>query len=252
MLGLLKAQSGSVRVFGLDPVRDPVGVLSRIGYLSEDRDLPDWMRLRELLAYTKAFYPRWDTHYADELRRAFELPLESKVRQLSQGQRARAGLLLALAHRPELLVLDEPSTGLDPVVRRDILGAIIRTIAEEGRTVLFSSHLLEEVERVADFVGMLEGGRIQFQGPLDSIREQHRRVVVRFDQPQREMPMLEGMVNLRGSGHEWAGLYHGRLEDLELSLRGAKVVEQAEATLDEIFVARVARRQATAHGEVRK
>jgi ABC-2 type transport system ATP-binding protein len=135
VLGLFRAQAGTVRVFGLDPVRDPVGMLSRVGYLSEDRDLPDWMRVGELLVYLRAFYPDWDDAYAGALREQFELDSGARIKGLSQGQRARVGLLAALAYRPELLVLDEPSTGLDPVVRRDILGAIVRTIADEGRTV---------------------------------------------------------------------------------------------------------------------
>ncbi len=166
VLGLLGAESGSVRVFGLDPVADPVGVLSRIGYLSEEHDLPGWMRVDELMRYSRAFYPAWDDGYAGELRRTFGLDPAAKVRNLSKGQKARAGLLVALAYRPELLVLDEPSTGLDPIVRRDILGAIIRTIADEGRTVLFSSHLLDEVEQVADHVTMIAAGGIAGDWPL--------------------------------------------------------------------------------------
>src|SRR4051812_39239540 len=138
ILGLLRAESGSVRVFGRDPVADPVGVLSRIGYLSEENDLPDWMTIDELIRYSRAFYPTWDDAYAEELRRSFALDAAARIKTLSKGQKARAGLIAALAHRPELLVLDEPSSGLDPIVRRDILGAVIRTIAGEGRTVLFS------------------------------------------------------------------------------------------------------------------
>jgi ABC-2 type transport system ATP-binding protein len=174
VLGLLRAQGGSVRVFGLDPVADPVGVLSRIGYLSEDNDLPGWMRVNELMRYTRAFYPGWDDGYAEDLWRAFELDPTATVGKLSRGQRARTGLLLALAHRPELLVLDEPSSGLDPIVRKDILGAIIRTIAHEGRTVLFSSHLLDEVEEVAQHVTMIDRGRIVLSGPLDALKDSHR------------------------------------------------------------------------------
>ena len=174
ILGLLRAERGSVRVFGLDPVADPVGVLSRIGYLSEENDLPGWMRVDELIRYTRAFYPKWDDAYAEELRRAFALDAAAKIKDLSRGQRARAGLLIALAHRPELLVLDEPSSGLDPIVRRDILGAVIRTIADEGRTVLFSSHLLEEVEQVADHVTMISDGEIVLSAPLSDIKESHR------------------------------------------------------------------------------
>jgi ABC-2 type transport system ATP-binding protein len=174
ILGLLRAQSGSVRVFGLDPVADPVGVLSRIGYLSEERDLPGWMRVDELIRYTRAFYPGWEDAYAEELLQAFALDAAATIGDLSKGEKARVGLLIALAYRPELLVLDEPSTGLDPVVRRDILDAIVRTIADEGRTVLFSSHLLDEVERVADHVTMISHGRVVLSAPLAAIRESHR------------------------------------------------------------------------------
>ena len=173
VIGLLKAQSGSVRVFGLDPVADPVGVLSRVGYLSEDNDLPGWMTLAELLRYSRAFYPTWDDGYAGELCAAFSLEPAAKIKTLSKGQKARAGLVTALAYRPELLVLDEPSSGLDPIVRRDILGAVIRTIADEGRTVLFSSHLLDEVEAVADHVTMIAQGRILMSEPLADIRGSH-------------------------------------------------------------------------------
>src|SRR5947208_2633680 len=165
---------GSVRVFGLDPVADPVAVLSRIGYLSEENDLPGWMRVDELIRYTSAFYPKWEDDYAEELRRTFALDAAAKIKDLSKGQKARAGLLIALAHRPELLVRDEPSSGRDPLLRGDISGAVIRTIADEGRTVLFSSHLLDEVEEVADHVTMIASGRIVLSAPLADIKESHR------------------------------------------------------------------------------
>ena len=173
ILGLLRAEAGVVHVFGLEPVADPVAVLSRIGYLSEENDLPGWMRVDELIRYSRAFYPGWDDAYAEELRGTFGLDPSAKVKTLSKGQRARMGLLLALAYRPELLVLDEPSSGLDPIVRRDILEAIIRTIAHEGRTVLFSSHLLDEVERVADQVTMIADGRIVVSAPLEQLKAAH-------------------------------------------------------------------------------
>lgn len=174
VLGLLRAESGSVRVFGLDPVADPVAVLSRIGYLSEENDLPGWMRVDELIRYSRAFYPSWDDTYAEDLRRTFALDASPTVKTLSKGQKARLGLLVALAYRPELLVLDEPSSGLDPIVRRDIVGAVIRTIADEGRTVLFSSHLLDEVEEVADHVTLIDRGRILVSDALNAVKESHR------------------------------------------------------------------------------
>lgn len=137
LLGLWRAESGTVRVFGKDPVTDPVSVLGRIGYLSEQPDLPGWMRVKDLLRYTQAFYPRWDATYAEQLREQFGLDPGARIRTLSKGQHARLGLIAAEAHRPDLLILDEPSSGLDPMVRRDILEAIIRTVTDEGRTVIF-------------------------------------------------------------------------------------------------------------------
>lgn len=189
ILGLLRADSGAVRVFGLDPVTDPVGVLSRIGYLSEENDLPGWMSVHDLLRYTQAFYPKWDERYAEELRQTFALDTAARIATLSKGQKARAGLLLALAHRPELLVLDEPSSGLDPIVRRDILNAVIRTVADEGRTVLFSSHLLDEVEEVADHVTMIDRGRVVLSAPLQEIRQAHR--------VQERVPSLDEIFHRR-------------------------------------------------------
>jgi ABC-2 type transport system ATP-binding protein len=240
VLGLLRAESGSVRVFGLDPVTNPVGVLGRIGYLSEDRDLPNWMRVGELMRYTQAFFPHWDAAYAEQLREAFDPDPNQKVKTLSRGQRARAGLLMALAHRPDLLVLDEPSSGLDPVVRRDILAAIIRTIADEGRTVLFSSHLLDEVERVADRVAMIHEGRVVLTASMDEIKDTHRRLTLRFTGPRDRPPQLVGALSCTGNGVEWTYTCHGESEQLKLAALAAEatVVEDAALTLDEIFVAR--------------
>jgi ABC-2 type transport system ATP-binding protein len=240
LLGLFKATHGSVRVFGLDPVRDPVGVLGRIGYLSEDRDLPDWMTVAQLIRYNQAFYPAWDERFADQLRDQFELDPQQQIKRLSRGQRARAGLLIALAHRPDLLILDEPSSGLDPVVRNDILAAIIRTVADEGRTVLFSSHLLDEVERVADRVTLLHKGRVTLSAPLHEILQNHRRLVLRFEAPQTARPELPGMLSSQGEGREWTVLCNGGLEELRIAAAhaGAQVVEEETPTLDEIFLAR--------------
>lgn len=243
ILGLLKAESGTVRVFGLDPVQNPVGTLGRIGYLSEDRDLPDWMSVRELMRYTQAFFPTWDEAYGEQLREMFDLDPKAKIKTLSRGQRARAGLLIALAHRPELLVLDEPSSGLDPVVRRDILGAIIRTIADEGRTVLFSSHLLDEVERVADAVTIIHKGRLILASSMDEIKETHRRVTLRFGRPVEKPPALVGALSSMGQGAEWTYICNGASPQLRRAAEaiGATVVDDTALSLDEIFVSHVAK-----------
>jgi ABC-2 type transport system ATP-binding protein len=239
LLGLWRAETGSVRLFGLDPVSHPVAVLGRIGYLSEEPDLPGWMRVGELLRYTQAFYPRWDAAYAEHLCGRFALDADARVTTLSKGQRARLGLIAAEAHRPDLLILDEPSSGLDPIVRRDILEAIIRTVTDEGRTVLFSSHLLDEVERVSDHLAMLHRGVVRFCAPLEDIKARHRRVSLQFERPLVRPPHVNGAIGVAGSGREWtvicdAGRVHAGAMAQSL---GAALVDDTVASLDEIFVA---------------
>jgi ABC-2 type transport system ATP-binding protein len=243
ILGLLRAETGGVKVFGQDPVGDPVGVLGRIGYLSEQPDLPGWMRVDELMRYTQAFYPWWDMAYAEQLREQFGLPPAARLKTLSKGQQAKAGLLAAQAHRPDLLLLDEPSSGLDPIVRGDILEAVIRTVADEGRTVFFSSHLLEEIERVSDQIAMLHDGRIVLCGPLDEIKAQHRSLTLRFDLPQTRAPAVAGALSVNGAGREWRVICNGARDLLPAfaAHAGAQIVEEHAPSLNEIFVAHAQR-----------
>jgi ABC-2 type transport system ATP-binding protein len=243
LLGLLRVKSGSVRVFGLDPIRNLVDVLSRVGYLSEDQELPEWMRIDELMRYTQAFHPNWDMAYARELLDTFALDTSRKIKDLSKGMRAQTALVAAVAHRPALLVLDEPSSGLDPVVRRDILDAIVRTVADDGRTVIFSSHLLEEVERMSDHVTMIHEGRVALDGALDDVRREYQRSSVGFGTPFDRLPALDGVLTAEGGGRSWSVVHVGPMERLRVSLaaHGGEVVQSREATLEEIFVARVGR-----------
>lgn len=239
ILGLLRAEAGSVRVFGIDSVADPVAVLGRIGYLSEQPDLPGWMRVDEFMRYTQAFYPTWDAGYAEKLREQFGLKATAQIKTLSKGQCAKAGLLAAQAHRPDLLLLDEPSSGLDPIVRRDILEAVIRTVADEGRTVFFSSHLLEEIERVSDHIAMLHQGKLVFGGPLDEIKAQHRQFTVCFETAQSNPPIFPGALSVTGTGKEWSLLFNGSHKELrEVTANvGARIIDEQRPSLNEIFVA---------------
>lgn len=241
LLGLLKARTGQVRVFGLDPANSPAGVLSRIGYLSENREMPEWMRIDQLMHFQSAFYPDWDHDYATELVEMFELKTNQRIRTLSRGQLARVGLLLAIAHRPELLLLDEPSSGLDPVVRRDILAAIIRTVADEGRTVLFSSHLLDEVQRVSDHVAMLHQGSVLLCDPLETVLQQHSRWTIRLPESVTTAPNIPGSIHCSGSNREWTVLCNGQSSDVPAwcSQANAEVIKQTAPSLEEIFVAQV-------------
>jgi len=243
LLGLLRPATGSVRVFGLDPVRDPVGVLSRIGYLSEEHELPEWMRVGELMSYTQAYHPTWDAAYARELLDTFKLDPAKKIKDLSKGMRAQAGLIAAVAHRPELLILDEPSSGLDAVVRRDILDAIVRTVADDGRTVIFSSHLLDEVERMSDHVTLIDQGRVVLSGDLDDVRQGYQRSRVHFVDNLAQPPVLESALVVEGGGRAWSIVHTGTPEEFRHAVvaRGGEIVESRDATLEEIFLARAGR-----------
>ena len=239
ILGLYRAQHGEVRVFGMDPIQHPREVLARIGYLSEEPDLPAWMRISELMRYMAAFYPNWDSDYATELLNAFQLDPAKKIKELSKGQRARAGLVAAQAHRPDLLLLDEPSSGLDPIVRRDILGAVIRTVVDEGRTVVFSSHLLSEVERVSDQVTMISSGKLVLDGPLDDVLGNHCRLVLGSG-PQGTRPALPGQLSCEQQGSHWTVICQGQGEELGAAARAAgwELLDELRVSLDEIFLAR--------------
>ena len=243
LLGLLRATSGSVRVFGLDPVVDPVGVLGRVGYLSEERDLPEWMTVDELMRYTQAYHPTWDAAYARELLGTFALDPAKKIKDLSKGMRAQAGLISAVAHRPELLILDEPSSGLDAVVRRDILDAVVRAVADDGRTVIFSSHLLDEVERMSDHVTLIHQGRVTLSGVLDDVRRSYQRSRVHFVDYLDQPPVLDTALAMEGGGRAWSVVHTGPLEQFHHSVRqrGGEIVESRDATLEEIFLARAGR-----------
>jgi len=243
LLGLLRAQSGSVRIFSEDPVKEPESVLKHIGYLSEERDIPDWMTIEELMRYTNAYHSGWDQVYADELLNTFSLDQAKKISTLSRGMRAQVALIAAVAHRPDLLILDEPSSGLDAVVRKDILNAVVRTISEEGRTVIFSSHLLEEVERLSDHVVMIHQGRICLDSSIESINNSHHYSTFRFKETQNSIPHLENVESISGDGRFWSAIHHELPEAFKVSVEklGGELIESRNATLEEVFVSRVGR-----------
>lgn len=247
LLGLLKAKQGLVRVFGLDPVAHPVEVLSRIGYLSEERDLPEWMRIDEFLSYSAAYYPGWDHQYAASLIATFGLDVSKRIKQLSKGMRAQVGLVAAVAHHPQLLVLDEPSTGLDAVVRKDILNAVIREVADNGRTAIFSSHLLDEVELMSDQVLMFHQGKLLLFGSVEQLREQHHRLEVRFATERTQFPDIEGLLSAEHHGQyhrqTWSLVCHGDASEIQIAIAAidGEIAQMRSASLQEIFVSRAGR-----------
>ncbi len=205
--------------------------------------MPEWMRVDELMRYTQAFYPDWDNKYAEQMLKMFGLDNNKKIKELSKGMRAQVGLVVAVSHRPDLLILDEPSTGLDPVVRQDILDAVVRAVADDGRTVIFSSHLLDEVERMADHVTMIHEGQIVLDGTLEQVRSVHARSQIRFAEPLEQPPEIAGALAVDGDGRSWSVVHDGVQERFlaSVELNRGEVVKSREATLEEIFVARVGR-----------
>jgi ABC-2 type transport system ATP-binding protein len=178
MLGLLKRDAGELRVLGFDPALEPLEVRSRVGYLAEDQQMYGWMRIDEILRFIAPFYATWDHDLALRYVREFELPLAQKIRTLSKGQNVRLGLILALAHRPDLVILDDPALGLDPVMRKQFNRDLITHLQGEGRTVFYSSHLLYEVEPVADEVAILDNGQLVRQADVETLRRDVRQFVL--------------------------------------------------------------------------
>ncbi|HWC96469.1 MAG TPA: ABC transporter ATP-binding protein [Candidatus Sulfopaludibacter sp.] len=172
LMNLADPTAGTISLLGLDSRRNHTALMHRIGYVSEAPVLYDWMKVGELVKFTAAFYRRWNDTLVDELLSRFGIDPKQKVRHLSRGTQAQLALALALGGDPELLILDEPATGLDVLVRRAFLESIIQLIQHEGRTVLFSSHLLHEVERVADRVVIIDRGRLVQTGSLEDLKRQ--------------------------------------------------------------------------------
>ena len=170
MMNLLDPTSGRATLLGLDSRRDHVELMRRVGYLADSPVPYDWMKVKELVWFTAAFYPNWNQPRVDSLLDRFNLDREQKIRHLSRGTQAQLALLLALGGDPELLILDEPAIGLDVLVRRDFLESVIQLMQQDGRTVLFSTHLLHEVERVADQAIIIDNGKLVKSGTVDDLK----------------------------------------------------------------------------------
>lgn len=178
LMNIFGASSGRAEVLGVDSSRIRGKFFARVGYVSENQQMPEWMRVDSFLAYLRPFYPMWDRKLEEELVAQFNLPRKQKIRHLSRGTRTKAALASALVFHPKLIVLDEPFTGLDPLVRDELIQALLER-AEEA-TILVSSHDLAEIETFASHVGYLEEGQLLFSEELTSLAGRFREVRVRF------------------------------------------------------------------------
>ena len=248
LMGFRKPDGGSAKVLGFDIVEKSLEVRARVGFASEVNSLYERMTVPRICALCRDLSRSWDQDLVDRYIGVFGLPPGSKIRKLSKGQKAQLQLCLALGSNPELLILDEPTSGLDPVARRAFLKVLVGDVASEGRTVFFSTHLLSDIEAVADTVGIIKGGRLLASGDLDDMRETHRvfRVVYAQTPPDEEVRSLKTLPDVREVEREGRGIklrVRGDVEAVERGLRDRPHpvvdVDSIGMTLEDIFVAYV-------------
>jgi ABC-2 type transport system ATP-binding protein len=248
LLGLLRPDAGSMRVLGMDPTVHLTSVLERTAFVSEDKILYDFMTAAELLRFTRGFYPRWSDEAAAKYARVLEIPLEKPFRKLSKGNRTKVCLLLALVQNAELLVLDEATSGLDPLVIDDVLRILVEDHAGAGRTILFSTHQLSEVEHVADWVGIIDCGRLLLEARLEDVRNEFRLILAAGE----ALPATpaENIISISRAERSCRYVVSRDAERFAAHLRqnGAQVVEVAPLDLREVFLELVRKEESCTTG----
>jgi len=205
MLGLLRPLAGHITVLGEDIPRDSARLLARVGFVPEQPHLDPILTVRETLAFHAAFYRTWDWPWAERLLDQFELDGSQRFGRLSKGQKGKLMMLLTLAQRPELLVLDEPTDGLDPVVRREVLSALLDYVSQRQATVFISSHLVHELERFCDWIGVMDDGRLITEVPMERFKGGIKRLRVSGVPPTPADPPFVVLARepTNGTGQTW-------------------------------------------------
>jgi ABC-2 type transport system ATP-binding protein len=240
LMGLVHQDSGDVRVLGHRMPSDRVAAKWEIGFASEDMRLYEAMTLGWHMKFIQSIFPNWDEMYAQILLKRFGLRAEQRIKGLSHGQRVKAGLLLVFARKPRLLILDEPTTGLDPVARHEILRELTAVMAEEGRSVLFSSHNTHDVEQVSDQITFIDRGRIIDSMDKELYLDRWRRL--RLEVPYGvKLPALPGIIDVKQDGRVAVATANAFVPDLANAYEntGIRVHRIENMTLEEIFVANV-------------
>jgi len=238
LMGLLRRDAGQVRVLCRDPLVDPLSVRLRVGYVPEQQFIYRWMRVYEAVAFCKSVFPRWDDRLCVHLLEMFDLDRDKKVAQLSKGMLTKLALLLALCHEPEVLILDEPMAGLDPIVREALLDGILEQINDRGLTVLLSSHSFADVQRLAERIAILHQGRLLVEASIDELitRTKRVRAVLRDGCQPRRLP--DEAIFQRRHEREWLITLRDCSHEVVNALREANPLEHVEVLdigLEEIF-----------------
>lgn len=239
LMNLVAPTSGNARLLGVDSEQLRGANLESIGYVSENQKLPDWMKVESYLAYCRPFYPAWDRELERRLVKRFELPPKQKLKRLSRGMRMKAALASALAFHPRLLVLDEPLSGLDPLVRDDLMAGLLE-LADET-TVMLSSHDLAEIDSFASHVGYIDRGRLLLSEPMGTVRERFRRVEARSEQELQRPAVLPPewlQAEFDGNKVSWAEIEYQPEQSTAraTALLGAVALESRQLTLREVFL----------------
>jgi ABC-2 type transport system ATP-binding protein len=240
LMGLVHQDRGEVRVLGRAMPREQVAVKWDVGFASEDMRLYDACTLDWHLRFMRSIFPRWDEAYAQSLLKRFDLRREQRIKGLSHGQRVKATLLLVLARRPRLLVLDEPTTGLDPVARHEVLRELSDVMRDDGRTVLFSSHHTQDVEQISDQITFIDRGRIIESRDKETFLERWRRIRVELPAGV-QLPAFSGVIDVQQAGRlavATTNAFDGRLPGA-YEAAGIRVQAVEPMTLEEIFVSNV-------------
>ena len=241
LLGLLQKTAGKAEVLGLDPDKNPVPIKKRVGYVADNQKMYDWMTIQETIDFCRPFYPTWNNSLAEDLLKRFELLKRAKIKELSRGMNGKVALLLALAHQPELLILDDPTSGLDPVVRREFLQGIIEIIHQEAKTVFFSTHIITEAEQIADYAGVLEEGKLLLSQPLDKLKDSVKQIRLIFENKVPDDVSFSGLLKKELIGHELVLTVKDYTPDALKSLVkfNPKSTEVLDLNLEDIFVSLV-------------
>ena len=193
LMNIIRPTAGRAEVLGVDSQRLGPAEFAKIGYVSENQRMPDWMTVRQLLAYCKPFYPAWDDRLSARLIELMALPLDRKIRHLSRGMRMKAALVSSLAYRPKLLILDEPFSGLDPLMRDEFVQGVLELAGEGGWSAVISSHDLEDIERLIDWVGYLRDGQLAFSESITGLQARFRQIDVSLPTAPADAPRRRQM-----------------------------------------------------------
>ncbi|MFO1489136.1 MAG: ABC transporter ATP-binding protein [Verrucomicrobiota bacterium] len=237
IFGIGHEDAGTISVAGLDHRRDEVAVKTRTAYVGPELNFQAWGKVGKAIRFVRGFYPDWDDAYCAALMKAFQLNDGDKIMTLSFGSRTKLSLLLALARRPEILVLDEPTTGLDAVTKQQVFAELLKTVQNGDRTVLISSHGLGDIERFADHVGMIKNGRLLLEGPTNEIVERFQ-LAEFFSDDGSHFTNRTGLTVLNRDDNRWRALIDQQTDAREwLQSHGAKDLTLTRLTLEDLFVA---------------